>query len=199
MVKNLVFSGGAFKGWAFIGTLRALEEYIEYSDIENVAGTSIGSVFGLFYILKIPWKYLLDAIMNTKFKNILDIVDINVLLSSHYLIKGLMFKEYITGILKKHNINPELTFKDLSKLSNIKLTTTALNINKYSIEYFNIDNTPNIKVIDAVIASCSIPLLFPICVIDGYSIYQNECATSRCSTQKNTLEFTQTISISTNN
>lgn len=169
MIKNLVFSGGAFKGWAFIGALRALEEYIDYSHIENVAGTSIGSVFGLFYILKISWKYLLEAIMNTNFKNILDIVDINVLFSNHYLIKGLMFKEYIIDILKKHNINPDVTFKELYKLTNIKLTTTALNINKYSIEYFNIDNTPDIKVIDAVIASCSIPLLFPIYVIDGYS------------------------------
>ena len=32
MIKNIVFSGGAFKGWAYIGTIRALNEYIRIKE-----------------------------------------------------------------------------------------------------------------------------------------------------------------------
>ena len=27
MIKNIIFTGGGFKGWAYIGTLQVLDEY----------------------------------------------------------------------------------------------------------------------------------------------------------------------------
>jgi len=59
MIKNLVFSGGGFKAWAYIGSLQALDEYSQLTNnIEQVIGASAGSIFGLFYILKIKWDIL---------------------------------------------------------------------------------------------------------------------------------------------
>ena len=51
MLKNIIFPGGGLKGWAYIGAIRALTELVEYSKIEQVIGTSIGSLFGLCYVL----------------------------------------------------------------------------------------------------------------------------------------------------
>ena len=58
MIKNIVFSGGGFKAWAYIGSLRVLEEYKTYLNIEQIVGVSAGGAFGLFYVLGIKWDFL---------------------------------------------------------------------------------------------------------------------------------------------
>jgi predicted acylesterase/phospholipase RssA len=165
MIKNIIFSGGAFKGWAYIGTLRALNEYIDFNQIENVAGTSIGSLFGFFYVLQIPWEKLLEKIMNISHMELLD-VQIETIISKQCIIKGHKFKKYIQDLIKDY-VDPEITFINFRKKSNIVFTATCLNINKGVVEYFNYENTPDVKIIDALIASCSVPLLFPIYQINN--------------------------------
>jgi NTE family protein len=68
MIKNIVFSGGGLKGWAYIGTIKALNEVVKLKDIEQIIGVSIGSVFGLFYLLGISYDFLLDFAMTLNFK-----------------------------------------------------------------------------------------------------------------------------------
>jgi len=165
MIKNIVFSGGAFKGWAYIGTIQALNELISFKQIENIAGTSIGSVFGLFYLLQIPWEVVLEKVMNLQFNSLLDI-QIDTIISKQCIIKGHKFKKYIEDLIKDY-ISPDITFLELKNIINITFTVTALNIKRGDAEYFNYINTPNIKVIDALVASCSIPLLFPIYKINN--------------------------------
>ena len=64
MIKNIIFSGGGMKGWAYIGTIKALNEYIPFKNIEQVIGVSVGSLFGLLYILKMDPDFILDYIIN---------------------------------------------------------------------------------------------------------------------------------------
>ena len=50
MIKNIIFTGGGFKAWAYIGALKVLDEYktfIPKNNIEQVIGVSAGAVFGL--------------------------------------------------------------------------------------------------------------------------------------------------------
>ena len=168
MIKNIVFSGGGFKGWAYIGTIKALGEYINFSQLENIAGTSIGSIYALFYILRIPWGVLLEHALNLKIKNMMDINKIHEVYSKKSLIKGIKFKEYNISIIKDY-INPDITFGEFKKICNIKLSIICTNVTKKEMEVFNYETTPDIKVIDAVIASCSIPFVFPFYKIqDNY-------------------------------
>ena len=72
-------------------------------------------------------------------------------------------------ILKKKINNENITFKELYELTNMKLIISATNLNKMEIEFFDYDSTPDCKVIDALIMSISIPLLFkPIKYNDYY-------------------------------
>jgi predicted acylesterase/phospholipase RssA len=168
-IKNIIFAGGGFKGWAYIGTIRALNEYIKLSDIEEVIGVSIGSVFGLMYLLDIKWDYLLDFLMNLNFKDIIDI-DIDNILVNQSIINGDLYTQFIKEIIAT-KIDPEVTFMELYRFSKIKYTVNALNINDSKIEYFNYQLTPNIKIIDAIKASSSLPFLFPPAVINGKYYY----------------------------
>jgi predicted acylesterase/phospholipase RssA len=55
--------------------------------------------------------------------------------------------------------------------TNVKFTVNALNINDSVLEYFNYTLTPEVKVIDAVRASCSLPFIFPSYEINGKYYY----------------------------
>jgi predicted acylesterase/phospholipase RssA len=159
VIKNIVFSGGGLKGWAYIGTLKALYELIDFKNIEQIIGVSIGSVFGLFYLLQIPYDFILDIIMNLNFKELIDI-DIDNILVNQSLINGNNYIEKIKEIIST-KIDPDITFIELYHYNKILYTTNALNINNSKIEYFNYKLTPNVKIVDAIMASSSLPLLFP--------------------------------------
>jgi len=167
MLKNIIFSGGGFKGWAYIGTLKALGEYIPFENIEQVVGVSIGSLFGLLYVLQMDPDFLLDFIINLNFKDIIDI-DIDSILINQSIFRGEKFTEILREIIS-FKIDPDITFGDLKKHSKILFTVNALNITDSKLEYFNYNITPKIKVIDAIRASCSLPFLFPsYCINNKY-------------------------------
>jgi NTE family protein len=180
MIKNIIFSGGGFKGWAYIGTMRALEEYVKLSDIKTVSGTSIGSVFGLFYIIGIKWDFLLDFIINFDIKSVIDI-DIDNILINQSVLRGNRYKQIIKEIIST-KIDPDITFIDLYKYSKILYSVTSLNISDCKVEYFNYLTTPDVKVIDAIIASSSLPFLFPAYKIKDKYYYDggicNNCPTN---------------------
>ena len=170
MIKNIIFTGGGFKGWAYIGTLQVLDEYAYiFKDISQVIGVSIGSLFGLFYVLGIKWNFILDYVMNLNFKDFMDI-DIDNILTNQSLLKGNKFTEIIKEIISL-KIDPDITFIELKRYSKILFTVNALNINDSKLEYFNYKLTPDIKVVDAVRASCSLPLLFPPYILKGKYYY----------------------------
>ena len=179
MIKNVIFAGGGLKGWAYIGTIKALNELIKLSDIETVSGTSIGSVFGLFYVLGIKWEVLLDYIMNLDFKNMID-VDIDNILINQSILKGNKYKNVIQEIMST-KIDPNLTFMDLYKYSKILYSVTALNISSCKLEYFNYLTKPDIKVIDAILASSALPFLFPAYKI-GTDYYYDGGICNNCPT-----------------
>jgi len=165
MIKTIIFSGGGFKCWAYIGTIRALQEY--KINAEQIIGVSAGAIFGLFYLLGIKWETLLDFFMDLNFKEVLDI-DIDNVLTQQSLLAGIKFTEIIKEIISSV-IDPDLTFKELYIHSKIKFTVNALNITDNVLEYFNYTLTPNIKIIDAIRASCNLPIIFPAYLIgDNY-------------------------------
>jgi NTE family protein len=180
MIKNIIFSGGGFKGWAYIGTIRALNEYVNLNDIKTFTGTSIGSAFGLFYIIGIKWDFLLDLFMNIDFKDILDI-DIDNILINQSIIKGHAYKNIIKQVMST-KIDPEITFIELYKYSKILFSVTSLNITNCKAENFNYLTTPDIKVIDAILASSSLPFLYPAYKIKDNYYYDgamcNNCPTN---------------------
>jgi NTE family protein len=170
MIKNFVFSGGGFKCWAYIGTLRAINEF-NIKEIEEIIGVSAGSFFGLVYLLDIKWEFLLDFFMDINFKELYDI-DIDNILIQHSLFAGIKFTEIIKEIIT-HKVDPEITFAQLKRHTDIKFTVSALNITSSKLEYFNYSLTPDTKVVDAIRASCNLPIIFPpykinnLCYYDG--------------------------------
>jgi NTE family protein len=179
-LKNIIFSGGGFKGWAYIGTIRALNEKIPFKNIEEVIGVSIGSLLALLYILQIDYKFLLEYRINQDIKKYLDI-DIDSLIVNQSLIEGKNFKELFLNCAQ-NKITNDTTFMELYNKIGIKYTTCAFNISKVQLDYFNKDTTPDIKIVDAIMASCALPLLFPAyCIKDNWYYDGGICNNCPCN------------------
>lgn len=142
---GLALSGGAARGLAHLGVVKALYE----NDIrpDCISGTSAGSIAGAFLADGYDPEELLGIFMQ---KKIYDFVGLTF---------GKMGLLKITGIkevLKKHL--KAKTFDDLDTC----LYVACTNLNTGEVEYFNEGD-----LIEKVIASSSIPVLFTPARMDG--------------------------------
>ena len=165
MIKNLIFTGGGMKGWAYIGLIRALYESSTYFDVSQVIGVSIGALFGLLYVLKTDYNILLDYAISLNLKEFFDI-NLDDILINQSLLVGNKFTEFIKEIIS-FSVNPDITFKELRYYTNVLFTVNAVCLNNSKLEYFNYKLTPDVKVLDAIRASCNLPIFLPPYKING--------------------------------
>ena len=168
-IENLVFSGGGLKGWCYIGVLRALKEYNVYSSIKNIAGSSIGSIFGIFFALDIDYSLILEKIMDKPPINYAD-MDLNNILNNQSLFKGQLMENFIREVIET-KVSSNITFKELYDLTKINCILSTICITNQQVEYFSKDITPDNKVIDGILASCAMPIALPPVKINNKFYY----------------------------
>jgi predicted acylesterase/phospholipase RssA len=148
--------------------------------IKNAAGTSMGSFFCLAFALKIPIDELEAMII--KLIHIPEIVSIS---SDNFLnlFANLGFNDnklYLLGMreyLKKNFDMEDITFIELSKLTGVNIYVSVTKINNGKNFIFNVNDTPNASVLDAVAASMCIPIISQPIKIDEY-YYVDGCLTN---------------------
>ena len=167
-IKHLVLSGGAYKGLYIIGAMKELlkEKYINIDEIENIYGTSVGALIGVIICLNLDYDMLIEYAVNFPFTKYFTFsVDSLLEFISK---KGIIKMDFINGIyenlLKNCGFNKNITFQELYDYSKIKLNIYVTNLNKFSYECFNYETHGNMKVLEAVYRSCSLPFIFqPVC------------------------------------
>ena len=148
---GLVLSGGGTRGFAHLGVLQALNEYGIFPDV--ISGTSAGALAGVLYADGYSPREILH-IMNTGSR--LDFMRPAMPREGLLQISGIM------KILKSHL--RATTFEELK----IPLYVAATDLNNGKAHYFSEG-----ELIEPVIASASIPVLFQpviinnICYVDG--------------------------------
>ena len=156
-IKNLVLAGGGAKNLFIIGLLQK----INIDHISNYAGVSSGSI--VIYLLSIGYtpfeiEQLALELDLTSFMGEPSIENILLLKSITNLDNLKVVLQTLTNYkLKKDTI----TFQDLYKKTNkiIQIGVTSLTNTNFTI--FNYKNYPNVNIIDAILASCSLPGIFP--------------------------------------
>lgn len=146
MKVGLVLSGGAIRGLAHIGVLKALHEYGIRPSL--LSGVSAGSIVGLFYCSGYSPKEMQDIAIKT---NILEYI------KPTFSKRALFSIDSMEEFLRKY-----INCKDLSELE-IPLYVCITNLNTASVEYLSTGS-----VVDVVKASCSLPVLFKPVKIGQY-------------------------------
>lgn len=164
MIHNLVFAGGQIKGLAYIGALKILEESKIIRHIKTILGVSSGAIFGLLMFLGTSYNQLVNIAFNVcTYENIrtnkkLDISDI---IDSYGIESGENIIKIIRVILEKKTGRKDCSFTDLAEIyPEKKMVIVGMNISKNKLEYFSKETTPDMKILEAIRISISIPLVF---------------------------------------
>jgi len=142
---GVALSGGGTRGFAHPGALKAIEDFGLHPDI--ICGTSAGALAGVLYADGYAPEEIVHLFVGKEFR---EFVDIQVPIAAIFGTSG--FRRF----LKKHLHSKN--FEDLR--IPVKIVTTNLDEGKSVI----FDQGP---IIDALVASCSIPIVFNPVVING--------------------------------
>lgn len=171
MLTHIFFSGSHIWGIPYIGIIKYMQFFPnKFKFIKDFGGVSFGSIIALMLALKIPIDIIQDISykqsndFNFKFNDINNIINI---IDDKGMENSNKYLTYIKTYIKNTYNQDDFTFIELSKKLGNNLHVTALSINTGEIELFNIDNTPNVSIFDAVCASISIPIVSTPCSINN--------------------------------
>jgi|TARA_B110000977_G_scaffold147985_1_gene187634 predicted acylesterase/phospholipase RssA len=147
-MKYLVLGPASMAIYSLIGNLKAHESQL--AEVEEISGSSAGSILTLFLALGMSIDEILDISLNT---NISKLVKLRL---------GSFFTKF--GFVSMAPIRKKLvdicgcdpTFNDIE----MKIYISAFCLNTNQTEYFSKDTHPDMKVIDAVCMSMAVPLIF---------------------------------------
>jgi predicted acylesterase/phospholipase RssA len=170
----LVLSGGAAKGAAQLGAMHCLKKHNMLNNIKTIAGTSVGAMIGMLYCAGYQPMELFKFIRLLNMENIKSIKLPNFL-TKYGLDDGSRMILIFVKLMGAKGFDPNISFKEFYKITKIKLIVTGACINDKKIYYFSYETYPEMKVIDAVRISMSIPIIFTPSMFDGKMFVDGGC------------------------
>ena len=164
-IRDVVFSGGGFKGFAFIGAIHEIKKKykIDWGAqaplLDSVTGCSIGSLISLLIVLGYSSSELDHIVDTTNFQSL---IKVEYLPGAISLDSGQNLKEFILQKIYEKILGDEsLTLFQLHKKRKTLLRIAVANMETGLTELLDAQNYPDVKVIDAIMASVALPPVFP--------------------------------------
>ncbi len=152
-----LFGGGAIRGAAHVGVLRAFERL--NLKPTTLAGSSVGSLVAALYAVGFTSHELSEVFLSVNFELFRDIsLGFN---NKFALSKGEVFLEWLRDLIERKYYGPaylkgqckRVTFRDIDK--NLVIITT--NMKDFSCKEFSTFETPDFEIAMAVRISCCMP------------------------------------------
>jgi predicted acylesterase/phospholipase RssA len=163
-IKHIICSGGGVTGLSFYGALKNLNNKGIWNivDIESIYGTSVGSLISVVISLNYEWNTLDDYFIKRPWENVfkMDMYAIIEIFQKKGVFDYNVFVEILSPLFKAKDISLVVTMKEFFEINNIDLHIFAVELNKFDVIDNSYKTHPEWKVIDAVYASCAIPLIF---------------------------------------
>jgi len=156
--QHIVFGGGGFAATVYIGVIRYLQQEGYDKSITHIAGTSMGSVFAVLLALGVSMGTF-ETALKAKLKENTQLLHIDLNWISWAKTSGFVHpKEWVTLILCDI-VNPTMTFLELAKTTGKNVVIIATQLSTGKPMHFSVDTTPNVVVVDAIAASCALPMM----------------------------------------
>lgn len=158
-IDTLVLSGGSLKGIAQMGALHYLERVGMLENVVTYAGTSAGSV--ICAILSIGYRpsEIYHFFMNVDMSKLTKINAYNFF-NKLGLDDGKRFMVVLKKYFTNKKLDPKMTFDQHHKLTTKELIITGTCVNTKKAKYFSWRSAPNMKIIDALRISISVPIIY---------------------------------------
>jgi len=160
--RRLAFCGGGVRCVAHVGVLKALRVNGLLNCVKEVTGISAGAFFALLYVLEYTVEQMerLSTEMDFSTLGTIDPEDILLFPLTFGLNSGEGIERLIGSILKQKGFNPDITLGQLEQAVGTKFRCYATELQTTKVKEMSARATPNMKVITAVRASMSFPLMF---------------------------------------
>ena len=159
-INTVVLSGGGIKGISYIGFFKSLFSHIDPLQIKHYIATSAGCMFSLCLCIGYTVDEIQKILFNYNFDSMIPEINLDNLIFNFGLSDGLELEKMLIEILEYKKISKNITFDELYKLTNIKLTFAVTNFTLQKIEYWDYINNPNNKILDGLLATSRVPLFF---------------------------------------
>jgi predicted acylesterase/phospholipase RssA len=176
-IKHIVITGGGPSLIQCISAIRYLNEVnvIDIDNIESIYGTSAGAIIGALLCMRFDWDTIIDYILKRPWHEVFNLNAQNVL--EAYQKKGLfnriVIEKMFHPLFLAKDISFDITLKSFYEYSKIELHVFAFEINNFVTEDISYLTHPNIKLLDAILMSSSVPILVAPtfienkCYVDG--------------------------------
>jgi len=203
---NLLISGGGVYGIMILGIIKYLQEYNILININKYLGTSVGAIICLLLNINYSINEIHEFINNFQIdlliKNFSDI-KINLLdnlINNYGLNNNNNLKCILENLLEYKNFKKDITFKELYLQTNKDLIINISCINDCKSFFYNYITNPDSKVIDIILISCSIPIIFnPVKIDNKYYVDGGLYCNTPINYFKNELDKTLIIANNQNN
>jgi len=176
-IKHLVISGGGQTGLTFYGILREANKngLWDIDNIESIYATSIGSFIGVILCLKYDWDTLDNYFIRRPWDKVFkfDLYSIINAFEKKGIFDIKLFEEMFSPLFLGMDVSLSITMKEFYHLNNVDLHIYATELNSFELIDISHTTHPDWRVIDAVYASSTLPIVFsPFihgehCYIDG--------------------------------
>lgn len=156
---HVIFSGGGTKAIAFVGALREAEQYIQPV---GLGGTSAGSIVAALLACGYSAEELQRLLYDAPYADFFRISPLRVAFINRYrgAIDPIPLLRWLrSAIAKKFEGRQRVDFADLPESRLLKIVSA--NISTQQIQIYSRKETPHFEIAQAVLASCSIPVMFP--------------------------------------
>lgn len=163
--KHLVLEGSGVMGIAYIGALEELESEGILQSITHFAGSSSGSILATLLAMRFTLNEISKMGIEIDFTHILSKSVVRMLWNLYWQF-GLFSTDSIIRALRKiisARHDPDITFAQLLNDTGNFLIIVVSSLTDQRAFYINPITHPDVKVIDAIRASISIPLFFIPC------------------------------------
>ena len=173
-IEHIVLSGAAHGFFTYLGVFDVLfnHKYIELKKIKSIHGTSAGSILAVILLLDIELNIVIDYFLERLWQevfvfedNLLKIINENGLWNIE------LIKKLFSPLFSLKEISIDISLENFYKLTNTEIFIYATDLKTFDKVVFSHNTHPNMKLIDAIYMSCSLPFLFiPMCYNNKYYI-----------------------------
>ena len=154
-MKYLIIGSGGMVGFKMLGVMAKLQEYGQFRDLEEISGSSIGSILGFFYIVRNGnMEKLVEDSFSFDLKKYAK-PNVKNLITKFGFIETDPIKDELLRIVGR-----DFTFRELYEFNPIKLHINTFDIMSRRTVYMSVDTTPDLSVLAAIIRSISICIVF---------------------------------------
>ena len=171
--KKIVLSGGGVKGICHVGALYALDELNILDKIDTFAGTSIGSLVILLYVIGYSPGQIYNFIVSFDFSKMKNISIFNI---QFFGFDNCSKMEYvIIRLIQQKGFDPYITLKELYEITKKKIIFTTVCVNTKELCYLSHDTYPELPILISVRMSMSIPFIFTPIKYKNYLYIDGGC------------------------